>query len=461
MQNTISNSSSELLGTAKPRRSGISHTFHPPRLACSSRTARRMARVLVFLLFVMIVAMMFAPWQQNVTGSGRVVAFSPLVREQTIEVPVSGRISKFAKGISEGMHIKKGDFIAEILDLDPNYLGRLEEQLEAKCRELAATKKIVKAYTLQVAAFESVRGERVAAADEYVKMAEYKKSAEERNLDATHAALAQEKLNYNRQMELEKDGLTSTLKLQVQERKLKEAQAKVEQADNYVSAAKNEIEAKRRERTAKEREATTKIESSQATLQKAGADVAKIEKEVLELRVKLAQQQNQIIVAPIDGFVFRMHGFQSGQMVKQGEPLLTIVPDTADRAVELWLDGNDAPLVSPGRHVRLQFEGWPAVQFSGWPSVSVGSFGGEVAMIDSTDDGKGKFRILIVPDNDDDPWPSDRFLRQGVQAHGWVLLERVSLGFEVWRQLNAFPPVVDIEEPKSKGGKGSVLKKTK
>ena len=47
--------------------------------------------------------------------------------------------------------------------------------------------------------------------------------------------------------------------------------------------------------------------------------------------------------------------------------------------------------------MRLQFEGWPAVQFAGWPSVAVGTFGGEVMTIDATDDGTGKFRILVQP----------------------------------------------------------------
>ena len=140
--------------------------------------------------------------------------------------------------------------------------------------------------------------------------------AEQRNLDATNAALSQEKLNYDRQTELEKDGLASTLTLQVQERKLKEAEAKVEQAKAYVAAADNGIEAKRRERSAKEREATTKIDSSQAMLRKANADVAKLDKKLFELQVKVAQQQNQVVTAPVDGFVFRVHGFQRGQIVK-------------------------------------------------------------------------------------------------------------------------------------------------
>ncbi len=456
----MSNSNQGLLESGKFRRTGIVHTFHPPRLACSSRLARRVARWLLVFLGVAIVAMLFAPWQQNVTGSGRVLAFSPLAREQQVEVPVSGRIVRFADQIAEGLQIAAGDFVAEIQDLDPLLMERLESQLAARKRELESLKQVAVAYQGQVGAFETARVESVAAADEYIRMAEQKKLAADKDLDMANAVLNQEKLNFDRQKQLEVDGLASTLTLQVQERKLKEAEAKVEQAKNYVAAAQNDVGAKNSERRAKEREASAKIDSANAVLSKSEADVSKLDKEILELEVKIAQQQSQVIVAPISGFVFRVHEAQGGQIVKQGDSLLTIVPDTDDRAVELWLDGNDAPLVTPGRHVRLQFEGWPAIQFRGWPSVAVGSFGGKVSMVDSTDDGNGKFRILVVPDDEDDPWPAPRYLRQGVKANGWVLLENVSLGFEVWRQLNGFPPVVDMEPPQKKSP-GGPLKSVK
>jgi hypothetical protein len=127
--------------------------------------------------------------------------------------------------------------------------------------------------------------------------------------------------------------------------------------------------------------------------------------------------------------------------VKAGDGLLVIVPDTEDRAVELWIAGNDMPLLSDGRPVRLQFEGWPAVQFTGWPSVAVGTFGGHVALIDSTDDGSGRFRILVRPDTNE-PWPTGLYLRQGVRVNGWVLLDSVKLGYELWRRFNGFPPTV-------------------
>ena len=134
------------------------------------------------------------------------------------------------------------------------------------------------------------------------------------------------------------------------------------------------------------------------------------------------------------------------RLLKEGDALFTIVPDTSERVVELWVSGNDMPLIRKGDHVRLQFEGWPAVQFAGWPSVAVGTFGGEVAAIDPADDGKGKFRVQVKPPRTRSGPPND-YLRQGVRANGWVMLSQVRLGYEIWRQLNGFPPVISPEEP--------------
>jgi hypothetical protein len=130
---------------------------------------------------------------------------------------------------------------------------------------------------------------------------------------------------------------------------------------------------------------------------------------------------------------------QEGQLVKQGDPLIELVPVTTSRAVEVWLEGNDAALVRAGRPARLQFEGWPALQFVGWPQIARGTFAGEVKLVDLFDDGTGRFRVVIGPVNDE-PWPDPVILRQGVRANGWVLLEVVPLGWELWRRLNAFPP---------------------
>jgi hypothetical protein len=100
--------------------------------------------------------------------------------------------------------------------------------------------------------------------------------------------------------------------------------------------------------------------------------------------------------------------------------------------------------------VRLVFEGFPGVQFAGWPSVAVGTFGGTVDLVDATDNGQGAFRVLVLPDESEDPWPGDPYLRQGVKVNGWVLLNQVPLWYEIWRKLNGFPPTIADGPPGSK-----------
>lgn len=169
------------------------------------------------------------------------------------------------------------------------------------------------------------------------------------------------------------------------------------------------------------------------------SDVENIKAELARIEIKLARQHSQHVIAPITGTILRRHAGQESVIVKAGDIIAELVPNTTSRAVELWVDGNDIPLINIGDTVRLQFEGWPGIQFSGWPSVAIGTFGGVVSVIDAADDGQGMFRLLVTPGKDE-PWPQPRYLRQGVRANGWVLLGQVQLWFELWRRFNGFPP---------------------
>lgn len=168
-------------------------------------------------------------------------------------------------------------------------------------------------------------------------------------------------------------------------------------------------------------------------------DEANASAELARIDVRLARQMTQSVKSPIAGTILRVISGQGAQIVKAGQVLATIVPETDSRAVELWIDGNDVPLLREGAEVRLQFEGWPAIQFSGWPGAAYGTYGGRISLIDASDSGNGKFRVVLVP-LEDEPWPEGDYLRQGVRAIGWVLLNRVTLGYELWRRFNGFPP---------------------
>jgi multidrug efflux pump subunit AcrA (membrane-fusion protein) len=166
-------------------------------------------------------------------------------------------------------------------------------------------------------------------------------------------------------------------------------------------------------------------------------EFAKTNIDMVKVDVRIARQTSQIITANVTGIVFKRLTGQESVVVEAGEVLAQIVPETESRAVELWVDGNDIAFIRVDQKARLQFEGWPAIQFRGWPEIAVGTFSGTVSFIDPTDNGRGSFRVVIVPD---EAWPSVQYLRQGIRVHGWVQLGEVPLWYELWRQFNGFPP---------------------
>lgn len=211
---------------------------------------------------------------------------------------------------------------------------------------------------------------------------------------------------------------------------------KIVAAKRAVTAGKSNLE--RQERLYNQGiNSKRQYELAQIEYAKYQNELAQINIDKISLDVRVARQQTQIIKAHVSGIIFKRLTGQESVVVKAGDILVQIMPETFSRAVELWIDGNDIPFVRLHQQARLQFEGWPAIQFRGWPEIAVGTFRGEVSFIDPTDNGLGLFRAVIVPD---EPWPDVQYLRQGVRVHGWVQLGKVRLWYELWRQFNGFPP---------------------
>ncbi|MBA3836256.1 MAG: HlyD family efflux transporter periplasmic adaptor subunit [Sphingomonas sp.] len=189
-------------------------------------------------------------------------------------------------------------------------------------------------------------------------------------------------------------------------------------------------------------------ESAQIKVADYRAKIAQSRAAINKVEVDLARQSAQLVVAPRAGRIMRIDGGDTSTLVKQGDVLATFAPDESVRVVELYVDGRDVPLITPGRRVRLAFEGWPTIQFSGWPSIAQGLFDARVRAIDVSASEDGRFRILVEPAPDRDPWPREPFVRLGAKVRGWVLMDTVSAGFELWRQLNDFP--LQFERPEQK-----------
>lgn len=430
------------------------------KLVQSSVFARRLAKCLLVLLCLSVVAMLVLPWQQSAKGTGRVTAYVPQERQQTVMSPVKGIVDRVADGLVEGSRVKQGDFIVEIGPAAANMNEQLAAQLGDLTEKLRTAQAKADAYFQNMQDYADARDFAVGAADELIKAAEAKVRSKEDLIAAYTSKEWQARTNYERQQRLMRQGIKSRKEIEKMKKDWEVARAELESKQRDVTTAEKELAAKRKEREEKLKTAQTKVDYARAMREDALGAKATAQKEIRTVSMKQSEMRRMTITAPRDGTIFRMPVFERGMTIKEGSELFTIVPETTDLAVELWLKGNDVPLVRPGDHVRLQFEGWPAVQFAGWPSVAVGTFGGKVAAIDEADNGKGKFRIQIRPDGEVE-WPSHRFLRQGVRANGWVMLQQVPLGYEMWRQLNGFPPVVAEDEPVKKDDKDEKGKKPK
>jgi adhesin transport system membrane fusion protein len=419
--------------------------------AATAPLAHRIARSMVFLFIGLLIFLAFTPWQQNVRGYGRVVAYAPTERQQLISAPVEGRIARWH--VKEGSRVKQGDVLADINDNDPLLLQRLTDELQAYVAKQAANDQRVETFRQQLAMATQARPQALTAADARIAMAQQRRQAAQQTVTAATAARQTASLNLARQEQLQSKGLASRRTLELAQLDMAQRAVDVERAQAALAAAGSEVEAIQADRQKLTADTAASIEKARADLQKAIEDQSTVRGEVLKLQTRLARQTTQTVTAPRDGTVLRLLANPGAELVKPGQAVAVLIPDTAERAVELWVDGNDLPLIVNDRPVRLQFEGYPAIQFSGWPEFSAGSFGGRVVLIDATDDGKGHFRILVTADKKDIAWPDDRFLRQGVRVNGWVLLSQVTLGYELWRIFNGFPPLVLPEPEWAQSGK--------
>jgi len=217
------------------------------------------------------------------------------------------------------------------------------------------------------------------------------------------------------------------------------AQAAEQLAEASLAAAEKSLQSATAELQQAQRNNAANLAAAQSSLEKARSELGKAKGELARKDIAVGRVAQMSVTAVRAGTIGRVMARAGGETVKAGDPIAVLVPETESRAVEVYINGNDAPLISPGRKVRLQFQGWPAIQFVGWPSVAVGTFGGEVLFVDPSANIDGSFRVLVKPDASDRAWPAGIFLRQGTKVQAWVILNKVSIAYELWRTINGFP----------------------
>ena len=435
----------------------------------------------------MVPVLAAAPWTQTVHGTGRAVAFNPVLRPQYLISPIEGRVKKWH--VVEGDRVRAGQRLVDLVDNDPLRLERLRDQEVLALQRLTQAEGRVIDQELRLQFIKDEREVLLQEARANIARAEAQILVVRRELSKARADLRREELAYNRMYRLynspegqvvPKDDVEEAL------RQYELAQEQVPLVEAQIELATRSLDAATAALAGVDNRTSAAIQTENVAIKAAKENEAAVAQQYGLIQSEVQRQANQHVDAPRDGTVFRIlaNAEAGGQLVKAGERLAVLVPDldavrkvteaqkqavggvaggpataglisltSADYpgiVAELSIDGNDLPLVRKGDRVVLQFEGWAAVQFAAYPEAAAGTFDGRVYLVDPTADEVGRFRILVEPDKAMPKWPDEEYLRQGVRAQGWVLIKEVRLGYEMWRLLNGFPPAREVS-PKNAG----------
>lgn len=413
----------------------LKHTF--------SRPYSKVIKYSLFALFLSGFVILFMPWTQNIRSVGKVTTLNPENRPQSITSRIAGRIEKWY--IKEGDYVNKNDtiaFISEIKDeyVDPLLITRSEKIIRAKETTLESYESKIGSVNSQINALNKSLVLKLEQARNKIMQTKMKIVADsvEAHAAENNFKVAEDQLK--RFEELVVKGVISKTELENRRIKVQEALAKRTSADNKFMSSKNDL-------LNAEIELNSIQQDFQEKLMKAESDKFSALSLLYEGEGSLTKLQNQLanysmrkgfyfVLAPQDGYITKTHIQGIGEIVKEGAALCNIVPKQSEPAVELYIDPIDLPLIRKGQIVQLQFDGWPAFVFSGWPGISYGAYPAQIVAYDRVLSENGKFRILAK--GIDKPWPSAIQIGGGVE--GFALLNDVPLIYELWRQVNGFPP---------------------
>lgn len=417
-----------------------------------------------FGILGLLVIILFLPWTQNIKAKGVITTLYQDQRPQDIHSPIPGRIVKW--WVKEGDYVKKGDTLLQISEikedyLDPKLVGRTQEQLQAKKGSIGFYEGKIAATGSQIEALKQARDLKLEQLQNKLIQLDNKLAAEAAEITATNNEFKLAKDQYERQQLMFENGLVSQTQLQQRNIAYQNALAKKVIAENKLAQTQQEVLNTKIERNSVEQEYTEKISKAEGDRFQSLSQVATGQGEVAKLENQLSNYTIRngmyILLAPQDGQIVQANKGGIGEVLKEGERITVIVPQVKNYAVEMFVRPVDLPLINVGQTVRFMFDGFPAIVFSGWPNASYGTFAAKIIAFENTISPNGLFRILVVEDKTQKPWPPQ--LKIGSGAQGFVLLKDVPIWYELWRNINGFPP--DFYQVKNEVSKDSAPTKAK
>jgi len=408
------------------------------------RRARTVAYLLI-IFFLIFLVVLFLPWTQNITAKGKLTTLYPEDRPQTIFSTIPGRIERWF--VREGQRVEKGDTIVWLSEVKPEYfdpelLRRTREQLDAKEKGLVAYQNKIDALKDQYNALQTGQNFKLKQLRNKVGQMRNKVVADSAALEAERIKFDIARNQYDRYVKLyESDGIISQTELEKRRGKLQETSAKLASLENKYLITQNELINSQLELTTTRAEYQNKMAKNQSERSSAESALFEGQVDVAKMRNRLRNYEIRAgyyyVTAPQDCYITKVNRRGLGEILKEGDILVDIMPADPQLAVELYVQPMDVPLVHNGEEVQLIFDGWPSIVFSGWPGASFGTFQGKIVGMDRSSSQQGMYRVLVAPAHVD-AWPKQLLVGSGTR--GMALLNDVPVWYEIWRQLNGFPP---------------------
>jgi multidrug resistance efflux pump len=405
-------------------------------------------------ILVISLVILLLPWTQNIRSNGNITTLRQEDRPQEINTIIPGRVVKWF--VKEGDFVKKGDTILQLGEVkveyfDPILLQRTQRQIDAKNQSILAYEGKASTSVTQTEVLRNAMELKLNSVDNKIGQQKLKITSDSADLAAANNALNA----YTRQIAAAKvmldSGVISLIEFEKRRVTYQDAIAKTTSSGNKLNQSKQELLNLRIERNGVVQEYLDKIAKAEGDRFGSISAAASTEAEVLKLENTLAnydaRQQLFFITAPQSGQITKAMKAGIGEMVKEGDMIVEIVPQNTKLAVEMFVSPLDLPLINKGQKVTFIFDGFPAIVFSGWPQTSYGTFSGIITAVETSVSPNGKFRVLVAEDKDDRPWPKN--LRLGGGSKGIALLKDVPIIYELWRNINGFPPEFYVPETKA------------
>ncbi|MDO6737206.1 HlyD family secretion protein [Wenyingzhuangia sp. 2_MG-2023] len=415
-------------------------------------------------ILIALLIVIFVPWTQNIEGKGYVTTLLPEQRPQPIQSIISGRLEKWY--VREGDYVKKGDTLIYITEVkndyfDPNLISRTQEQVTAKSESITSYDDKINALKAQLLSIRQSKDLKMEQVRNKILQTKNKITIDSIDLNAYKIKYEIATNQLKRTQELYNKGLKSLSDFQDKELKKQETYASYLSQENKLENQKNGLINLSLELSSTIEDYNQKIAKTNSDIQSALSSKLEARSNTSKLRNQLSnyeQRQNlYYITSPTNGYITKTIKKGTGQLIKEGTDILTIMPADYDLAVEVYVKPQDLPLLKMNDHSRLRFDGWPAMVISGWPEKSTGIFSGRIFAIDQHISENGKYRVLIAPDEKEKKWPEN--LRVGTGTYTFILLKDVPVWYELWRNLNGFPPDFYRDNNDRQSGESESIKK--